>query len=118
MADPASMPAWITNDDIDVYVKEYARSGFKGPLAWWRNIDRGWELMAPFARMPLTVPALYIAGDRDFVAASFSKDIANQSALVPKLRPPVMLSGCGHWTQQERPAEVTAAMIDFLRQQS
>ena len=24
--------------------------------------------------------------------------------------------GCGHWTQQERAAEVNAAMIDFLRQ--
>jgi pimeloyl-ACP methyl ester carboxylesterase len=26
-----------------------------------------------------------------------------------------MLPGCGHWTQQERPAEVNAAIIDFLR---
>jgi pimeloyl-ACP methyl ester carboxylesterase len=26
-----------------------------------------------------------------------------------------MLSGCGHITQEERPAEVNAAMIDFLR---
>jgi pimeloyl-ACP methyl ester carboxylesterase len=116
MTDPPSLPAWVTESDIDVYVKEYARSGFHGPLAWWRNIDRGWELMAPFAGTAVTVPALYMAGDRDFVAAVFSQDIAKQSALVPKLRPPVMLPGCGHWTQQERAAEVSAAMIDFLRQ--
>lgn len=32
--------------------------------------------------------------------------IAAQSALVPKLRPPVMLAGCGHWTEQERAPEV------------
>jgi pimeloyl-ACP methyl ester carboxylesterase len=25
-----------------------------------------------------------------------------------------MLPGCGHWTQQERPAEVSAALLDFL----
>ena len=116
MTDPPSLPAWVTESDIDVYVKEFARSGFHGPLAWWRNIDRGWELMAPFAGTAVTVPALYMAGDRDFVAAVFSQDIAKQSALVPRLRPPIMLPGCGHWTQQERAAEVSAAMIDFLRQ--
>jgi pimeloyl-ACP methyl ester carboxylesterase len=115
LTDPPSLPAWITESDIDVYVKEYARSGFHGPLAWWRNVDRGWELMAPFAGTAVTVPALYMAGERDFVAAVFSQDIAKQSALVPKLRPPIMLPGCGHWTQQERAAEVSAAMIDFLR---
>ena len=115
LTDPPSLPAWVTASDVDVYVKEYARSGFHGPLAWWRNIDRGWELMAPFAGAAVTVPALYMAGERDFVAAVFSQDIANQSALVPKLRPPIMLPGCGHWTQQERAPEVSAAMIDFLR---
>jgi pimeloyl-ACP methyl ester carboxylesterase len=115
MTEPPSLPAWLTESDIDVYAKEYARSGFHGPLAWWRNIDRGWELMAPFAGAAVTVPALYMAGDRDFVATVFSRDIAKQSALVPKLRPPMMLAGCGHWTQQERAAEVSAAMIDFLR---
>jgi pimeloyl-ACP methyl ester carboxylesterase len=115
MTDPPSLPAWVTESDIDVYVKEYARSGFHGPLAWWRNIDRGWELMAPFAGAAVTVPALYMAGDRDFVATVFSQDIAKQSAMVPKLRPPIMLPGCGHWTQQERAPEVSAAMIDFLR---
>jgi pimeloyl-ACP methyl ester carboxylesterase len=116
MTDPPSLPAWITESDIDVYVKAYARSGFFGPLAWWRNIDRGWELMAPFGGAAVSVPALYMAGDRDFVASVFSEEIAKQSALVPKLRPAMMLAGCGHWTQQERAPEVSAAMIDFLRQ--
>jgi pimeloyl-ACP methyl ester carboxylesterase len=35
--------------------------------------------------------------------------------MVPKLRPAIVLPGCGHWTQQERAPEVSAAMIDFLR---
>jgi pimeloyl-ACP methyl ester carboxylesterase len=42
--------------------------------------------------------------------------IAKQSTLVPKLRPAMMLAGCGHWTQQERAPEVSAAIIDFVRQ--
>jgi pimeloyl-ACP methyl ester carboxylesterase len=113
--DPASLPSWVTESDIDVYVAEFTRSGFRGPLGWYRNVDRSWGLLAPFAGAALTVPALYIAGDRDFVATVNSQFIATQSAMVPKLRPPVMLAGCGHWTEQERAPEVSDAMIDFLR---
>jgi pimeloyl-ACP methyl ester carboxylesterase len=116
LTDPASLPAWVTESDIDVYVAEFTRSGFRGPLSWWRNIDRSWELMAAFDGAAVTVPALYIAGDRDFVVAVFQQSIAKQSILVPKLRPTIMLRDCGHWTQQERAPEVSAAMIDFLRQ--
>jgi pimeloyl-ACP methyl ester carboxylesterase len=115
LSEPASLPPWITESDIDVYVAEFTRSGLSGPLGWYRNLDRSWELMAPVAGAAVTVPALYMAGDRDFVAAVYSKFIAAQSALVPKLRPPIMLAGCGHWTEQERAPEVNAAMIDFLR---
>ena len=62
----------------------------------------------------MTVPALYMAGERDFVVAVFSGHREAVGA-GPKLRPPIMLPGCGHWTQQERAPEVSAAMIDFLR---
>jgi pimeloyl-ACP methyl ester carboxylesterase len=115
LTDPPSLPAWVTESDIDVYVAEFTRSGFRGPLSWWRNIDRNWELMAAFGGATVTIPALYMAGDRDFVADIFFQFIAEQSAMVPKLRPPIMLPGCGHWTEQERAPEVSAAMIDFLR---
>ena len=115
LTDPASLPAWVTEADIDIYVAEFTRSGFHGPLGWYRNVDRSWELLAPFAGVAVAIPALYIAGDRDFVAAVNSQFIAKQSALVPKLRPAIMLAGCGHWTEQERAPEVSAAMIDFLR---
>jgi pimeloyl-ACP methyl ester carboxylesterase len=115
LADPATLPAWIAESDIDVYVTEFARSGFHGPLSWYRNVDRSWELMAPFAGAEVSVPALYMAGDRDFATAVFSQFIMKQSAMVPKLRPAIMLAGCGHWTEQERAPEVSAAMIEFLR---
>jgi pimeloyl-ACP methyl ester carboxylesterase len=115
LTDPASLPAWIAESDIDVYVAELSRSGFRGPLGWYRNVDRSWELLAPFAGTAVAIPALYMAGDRDFVAAVNSQFIATQSAMVPKLRPAILLTGCGHWTAQERAPEVSAAMIDFVR---
>ena len=64
----------------------------------------------------MNVPALYVAGERDLVVGFRGRDqlISNLSKFVPKLRQTIMLPGCGHWTQQERPSEVNAALIDFL----
>jgi pimeloyl-ACP methyl ester carboxylesterase len=115
---PAVLPAWLAEADVDFYAGEFARTGFRGGLNWYRNIDRNWELLAPFSGVPVNVPALYIAGDRDLVVAFRGMDqlIANLADYVPHLHKTIMLPGCGHWTQQERAAEVSAAMIDFLRQ--
>ena len=118
MLSPAVLPAWLSEADIDFYAGEFARTGFRGGLNWYRNIDRNWQLLAPFAGAKVTVPALYVAGDRDLVVAfqGMDKAIAAMRSCVPLLRGSIMLPGCGHWTQQERASEVNAAMIDFLRQ--
>ena len=73
------MPPWLSEADIDFYAGEFARTGFRGGLNWYRNIDRNWELLAPFAKAKVTVPALYVAGDRDLVVAfrGMDKMIAN-----------------------------------------
>ncbi|HVC54677.1 MAG TPA: alpha/beta hydrolase [Stellaceae bacterium] len=117
MTNPDALPPWLQQADLDVYAAEFARTGFRGGLNWYRNIDRNWELLAPFAGAQVTVPALYVAGDRDIVVAFPGMDrlIPALSTFVPQLSGTIMLPGCGHWTQQERPVEVTAAMIDFLR---
>jgi pimeloyl-ACP methyl ester carboxylesterase len=114
---PAALPGWLTEADIDFYVSEFERTGFRGGLNWYRNIDRNWELLAPFEGAKVTVPALYMVGDRDLVMAFQGMDrvIANLANNVPKLRGKFILPGCGHWTQQERVSEVNAAMIDFMR---
>jgi pimeloyl-ACP methyl ester carboxylesterase len=114
---PVPLPPWLAEADIDFYAGEFARVGFRGGLNWYRNIDRNWELLAPFAGARVTVPALYIAGDRDLVVAFRGADqlIAALPKFVPQLHRSIMLPGCGHWTQQERAGDVDAAMIDFLR---
>ena len=112
-----NLPPWLAESDIDFYAAEFARTGFRGGLNWYRNIDRNWELLAPFAGAKVSVPALYIAGDRDLVMSFQGMDqlIPNLAQFVPGLRGTVILPGCGHWTQQERAAEVNAAIVDFLR---
>ncbi|MFY9316869.1 MAG: alpha/beta hydrolase [Burkholderiales bacterium] len=114
---PATLPQWLTEADLDFYAGEFRRSGFRGGLNWYRNIDRNWELFAPWAGGKVTVPALYMVGDRDLVMAfrGMDKLLPALRQFVPQLRETIVLPGCGHWTQQERPAEVNAAMIAFLK---
>jgi epoxide hydrolase A/B len=116
MADPERLPAWLTEADVDVYAAAFARTGFRGGLNWYRNIDRNWELLAALRGARVTVPALYVAGDRDLVLAFRGMDrlLPNLGNFVPHLRRTLILPGCGHWTQQERPREVNAAMLEFL----
>ena len=114
---PPSLPPWLTEADVEVYVEQFEQTGYRGGLNWYRNIDRNWELLASFAGSKITVPALLIAGDRDVVLAFSGMDqvIADLPKNVPKLQRILILPGCGHWTQQERPPEVNAAMIEFLQ---
>jgi pimeloyl-ACP methyl ester carboxylesterase len=112
------LPPWLSEADIDFYTAEFARTGFRGGLNWYRNIDRNWKLLAPFDGLKVMVPALYIAGERDPVVRfpGMDRTLAELPQSVPQLRRTIMLPGCGHWTQQERPEEVNAALLDFLRQ--
>ena len=117
MPDPKALPAWLSEADLDTYAAQFTRSGFRGGLNWYRNIDRNWELLAPYAGAAVTVPALYMAGDLDLVVAfpRMKEVIADLKRFVPQLRGSVMLPGCGHWTQQERANEVNSGIIEFLR---
>ena len=117
MLDPETLPAWLTEQDIDYYTSEFERTGFSGGLNWYRTIEKSWELMAAWTGALVRSPALYIAGERDLVVnLPGSQDlIAHLRTFIPNLRGTFMLPGCGHWTQQERPAEVNTALLAFLK---
>ncbi len=117
MLPPQTLPRWLTEQDIDYYTSEFERTGFSGGLNWYRTIEKSWELMAAWTGAPVLPPALYMAGEHDpVVDFPGSRDlIAHQSTFVPNLKDTLLLPGCGHWTQQERPAEVNAALLAFLK---
>jgi pimeloyl-ACP methyl ester carboxylesterase len=112
--DPGTLPSWLTDEDIGAYVTQYAEAGFTGPLNWYRSMDRNWELTGAWQHAPITTPAVFAAGDRDPVLSFVSPD--SLTTFVPRLTRSVILPGCGHWTQQERPGDVTAVMLEFLGQ--
>ena len=75
------------------------------------------ERHGPLEGVKVVVPTLFIAGDHDMVIAfpGAADHLANMKQWVPELRAIKMLPGCGHWTQQERPQEVNAALVEFLQ---
>jgi pimeloyl-ACP methyl ester carboxylesterase len=113
---PTKPPNWLTEHDLTVFATEFADTGFTGGLNWYRNLDRNWELTAAWHNAPIRVPALHITGDRDLVRhfPGTTRLLTNLTRLHPRMREPVTLPGCGHWTQQERPDEVNALLLEFL----
>jgi pimeloyl-ACP methyl ester carboxylesterase len=114
--DPDRLPAWFTEADLDHMAAEFSRSGFRGGLNWYRNIDRNWELTAPWAGALIRQPALFIAGSVDPVIALGSGASALQAlpATVPGLTRTLLIEGAGHFIQQERPRVVNEALVEFL----
>jgi pimeloyl-ACP methyl ester carboxylesterase len=116
-ADPPSLPKWLSEADLDYYTGEFARTGFRGGLNWYRNLRRNWELGGPWRGQPIRQPSLFIAGSRDgvlrFPAAQAQLDAFPKT--LPGLRGSHIIPGPGHWIQQERPDEVNRLLIEFLQ---
>ena len=110
---PESLPSWLTEDDFAHCSKEAAASGFRGGLNRYRNMDRDWEDLPELATTKVEQPALFVVGERDPGRKLAPADLMTQ--LVPNLREVCVVTGAGHWVQQERPAEVNAALLGFLQ---
>ena len=117
LSDPKTLPAWLTQEDFDVYVSEFRQTGFRGGLSWYRNLSRNWALTAPWQGAKIMQPALFLAGTREPVLAGKrgAAALANMQKAVPFVQVR-MLEGAGHWLQQERPDEVNQALVAFAQE--
>jgi pimeloyl-ACP methyl ester carboxylesterase len=111
---PDILPAWLTEQDIDYLTSEFKRTGFRGGLNWYRNIDHRWEQTPFLSGAKLHQPALFVGGDADAFIARRRAAFDALEESVPNLRKKVLLAGAGHWIQEERPAEVNQLLIEFL----
>jgi pimeloyl-ACP methyl ester carboxylesterase len=102
----------LNEAELDVFVREYARTGFGGVLNRYRSLVRDWEESADIADALITAPTLFLSGDRE--PAVMFGSLEPMKAMVPNLREIVLLPGGGHWIQQERAAEVNEALVAFL----
>jgi pimeloyl-ACP methyl ester carboxylesterase len=112
---PDALPGWLTKEDVDYFGREFARSGFRGGLNWYRNIDLNWKETPFLDGAKILQPTLFVAGDVDPVMKMYGKAYQNLEKVVPSLKQKVVLQGVGHWVNQERPAEVNQLILGFLK---
>ena len=115
LPEPDGLPHWISQDELDHYISEFSRTGFTGALNWYRNFDRNWETTPELDGAMIGVPCMFIGGTADPVLAFTRADRAPELISGPYQH--VLIDGAGHWLQQERPDEVNATLLQFLKGQ-
>lgn len=102
--------AVLSPPELDVFTSAFEATGFGGGVNWYRNLSRNWRAAAALPRT-IDVPALMVTAEQDPVLPPSAAD--GMEAHVPDLRT-VLIRGAGHWTQQERPQELNAAIKGWL----
>ena len=117
LGEPLQLPDWLEQADLDYYVSEFQRAGFRGGVNYYRNIERNWELTAHLANPVISVPVLFLAGTHDMVIAGASAEQirAGMAPVVSNLTNVTLIPDIGHWVQQEAPTETNEALISFLK---
>ena len=112
---PKKLPPWLTEADLDFFAGEFKRAGFRGGINWYRNSDRNWEITAFLDGAKLRQPSVFAAGDQDVVGKMIPGAYEGAGAFMSNLKKKVIIPGAGHWIQQERPKEINAILIEFLK---
>lgn len=100
----------ITDDDLAYYTQGFERAGFRGAINWYRNFSRNWQMSEGFEQK-VSLPSLMICAENDKALSPAMADGMEQ--YVPDLEK-YLIKDCGHWTQNEKPEELSALMVDWL----
>ena len=100
----------LTDEELDYYASAFAAGGFTGPINWYRNFKHNWKSTRGVPQR-VKVPTLFVGASDDIVVSR--KQIEVMKTDVDDLEVH-MIEDCGHWTQQERPDELNAIMLDWL----
>ncbi len=101
----------LSPDEMNVFVETFRKSGFTGGINWYRNMTRNWERSDQIDHT-VRVPSLMIMAENDAVLPPSAAD--GMENIVPDLEKH-LIRDSGHWTQQEKPEEVSAKLIEWRR---
>ena len=106
LTDPPGEPL-MSEEEMEVFIEAFSKGGFAGPINWYRNITRNWELAVDLPQR-IDVPCGMIYGAYDIVPRG-----GDVSQYVPNLE--TVTFECGHWIQQEKADETNAFLLDWLK---
>lgn len=112
--DPPAPPSFLTEADFEHYVAQYARTGFRGALAPYRNRERDWALGAFLAGRRPAQPALFLGGSSDPSIERMRANYDTLEDLLPGLRGKPLVEGAGHGLPEEAPDWVVRQLLAFL----
>jgi pimeloyl-ACP methyl ester carboxylesterase len=101
---------FLTEAEFEAFVETFERTGFTGGINWYRNFTRNWERSADIVEK-VDMPSLMIMAEKDAVLPPSAAD--GMGAYVSDLEK-VLIKDSGHWTQQEQPQAVDAAILGWL----
>ena len=116
LGEPIRLPDWLSEVDLDYYVSEFERAGFRGGINYYRNSVRNWELTPQLAGARILQPALFLAGDLDIVNRGATQEqlASSMQPHFQDLRDVILLPGIGHRVQQQSPEATNRVLINFL----
>ena len=108
-------PDWLPEDEFAVYVEQFQRSGTRGGVNLYRNMDANHRRMASYAGAQVEQPALFIGGDVD--GAIPSHEWAEEACRkhCAQLRGVHFVGDCSHFCAEQNPGEVNELLLSFLR---
>jgi pimeloyl-ACP methyl ester carboxylesterase len=109
---------WLPDDQLRVYSAAFARTGFQGGLQWYRCMTSGWNTseLQLFSGRTIDVPSCFIAGRSDWGVFQKPGDFERmQDRACTRMLGCHLVSGAGHWVQQEQPVQVAGLLLEFLR---
>ena len=107
---------WLPDNELQVYVEEYGRTGFQGGLNHYRSGGLGAQEQQLFAGRTIDQPSLFIAGASDWGSYQSPGALERmQNEACTDMRAVHMVEGAGHWVQQEQPEETSRLLIEFMR---
>ena len=109
LGEHASGDALLSDAELDYYADGFSRSGFAGPINWYRNWSDNWKQLEGVSQQ-IDIPTLFIGADNDVLIGL--EHIEGMKPLLTDLT--IQMLDCGHWTQQEKPDEVNRLLLDWL----
>lgn len=94
------------------YVEAYSRTGFRGGINWYRNIDHNAATFPDIGVVPLSLPCLMLTAELDpFLRPEFAEDMHQRCSDLEVH----LIKDAAHWVQQEQAEAFNRHLLSWLQ---
>lgn len=111
---PATLPGWMDDHDLRAAVADFQRTGFHGPLNYYRAIQPFFDMAGAFSGAVVRQPSFFLMGKADGLSKVRTTTEEGLRRSLPGLHGFMALDGIGHWPQLEATDAVNEAIRGFL----